>query len=280
MRRLSWPPHVLLSAGVHVSRRFGNDGNLNEMCSCRSERVSAGCVRVEPTCRAEHNNKGTHTPPVRLAPRTHPARSAPGPEVDVDDPHALLGISSDASDREIRAAYRSAARAHHPDRGGDPAHFRAVVAAYRQLSDPAPSVAASPDGPGPRPDLPPAPPAPFGPWQQAARWPVVRWSAGLVFLALRVAASGNVVGAVVGLWVALCLVAPTVLVWAVCALLVTLTGGLPPTPPMQAPVRFVLAHLAIAAVVLPLVWLSSVAGGWSLVQAIRAVAAVARWVLS
>jgi hypothetical protein len=34
---------------------------------------------------------------------------------------------------QIRTAYRSAARTHHPDRGGDPAKFRRMQAAYEVL---------------------------------------------------------------------------------------------------------------------------------------------------
>ncbi len=49
---------------------------------------------------------------------------------------ALLGVASGASERELRAAYREAAKHAHPDRpGGDAALFRDVLAAYRLLQD-------------------------------------------------------------------------------------------------------------------------------------------------
>lgn len=55
-----------------------------------------------------------------------------------EDLYALLGVSADASDDDIRHAYRSLARRHHPDAspGGAPAHaFRRIVAAYEVLGD-------------------------------------------------------------------------------------------------------------------------------------------------
>ena len=49
---------------------------------------------------------------------------------------ALLGVAPGAGERELRAAYREAAKRAHPDRpGGDAALFREVLAAYRLLQD-------------------------------------------------------------------------------------------------------------------------------------------------
>lgn len=49
---------------------------------------------------------------------------------------ALLGVAPGAGERELRAAYREAAKRAHPDRpGGDAALFRDVLAAYRLLQD-------------------------------------------------------------------------------------------------------------------------------------------------
>jgi curved DNA-binding protein len=49
---------------------------------------------------------------------------------------AILGVASGADERELRAAYREAAKHAHPDRpGGDAALFRDVLAAYRLLQD-------------------------------------------------------------------------------------------------------------------------------------------------
>ncbi|WP_454717557.1 DnaJ domain-containing protein [Caulobacter segnis] len=49
---------------------------------------------------------------------------------------ALLGVAADAGERELRTAYREAAKRAHPDRPtGDAALFRDVLAAYRLLQD-------------------------------------------------------------------------------------------------------------------------------------------------
>ncbi|HVM04005.1 MAG TPA: DnaJ domain-containing protein [Acidimicrobiales bacterium] len=60
-------------------------------------------------------------------------------------PGDVLGVAPGASPREVRAAFRRFAAAHHPDRGGDPDRFRAGVDAYRRLTGtttvPTPSTA-------------------------------------------------------------------------------------------------------------------------------------------
>ena len=48
-------------------------------------------------------------------------------------PHTLLGIAVDADEAEIRRAFRVAALATHPDRGGDRDRFEAIHAAYETL---------------------------------------------------------------------------------------------------------------------------------------------------
>ncbi|KRA59639.1 molecular chaperone DnaJ [Caulobacter sp. Root655] len=49
---------------------------------------------------------------------------------------AILGVAPGADERELRAAYREAAKRAHPDRpGGDAALFRDVLTAYRLLQD-------------------------------------------------------------------------------------------------------------------------------------------------
>jgi len=49
---------------------------------------------------------------------------------------AILGVAPGAGERELRAAYREAAKRAHPDRpGGDAALFRDVLAAYRLLQE-------------------------------------------------------------------------------------------------------------------------------------------------
>jgi len=52
------------------------------------------------------------------------------------DYYTTLGISKNASEAEIKAAYRKMAMKHHPDRGGDEKKFKEVNTAYETLSDP------------------------------------------------------------------------------------------------------------------------------------------------
>jgi molecular chaperone DnaJ len=55
------------------------------------------------------------------------------------DLYAVLGVRRDASDDDIRRAYRRLAREHHPDLNADPEaeqRFKDVTAAYETLSDP------------------------------------------------------------------------------------------------------------------------------------------------
>lgn len=47
----------------------------------------------------------------------------------------LLGVSREASEKEIKAAYKKKAMKHHPDRGGDEATFKDISKAYEVLSD-------------------------------------------------------------------------------------------------------------------------------------------------
>jgi hypothetical protein len=48
----------------------------------------------------------------------------------------VLGVSFGATVEEVRAAYRRAARDHHPDAGGDPARMTDLNAAWHVLGDP------------------------------------------------------------------------------------------------------------------------------------------------
>lgn len=53
------------------------------------------------------------------------------------DYYSILAIRPDASQEQIRTAYRRLAKRHHPDVGGQSVDFHAVQEAYDALSDPA-----------------------------------------------------------------------------------------------------------------------------------------------
>jgi len=58
------------------------------------------------------------------------------PALTLSAARALLGVAPNADERELRMAYREAAKRAHPDRPtGDAALFRDVLAAYRLLQD-------------------------------------------------------------------------------------------------------------------------------------------------
>lgn len=52
------------------------------------------------------------------------------------DYYSILGVKSDASDDQIRSAYKKLAMQHHPDRGGDSGKFQEIQEAYNILSNP------------------------------------------------------------------------------------------------------------------------------------------------
>lgn len=51
------------------------------------------------------------------------------------DYYSILGVSKDASQDEIKKAFRKLARTHHPDAGGDEDKFKEINEAYEVLSD-------------------------------------------------------------------------------------------------------------------------------------------------
>src|SRR6478752_7702090 len=54
----------------------------------------------------------------------------------VTNPYEILGVRRDATDEQVKAAYRRRAKATHPDSGGDPEAFGRVQKAYELLLDP------------------------------------------------------------------------------------------------------------------------------------------------
>lgn len=53
----------------------------------------------------------------------------------MEDYYKTLGVADDASEQEIKVAFRKLAHQHHPDKGGDEARFKEVNNAYQTLSD-------------------------------------------------------------------------------------------------------------------------------------------------
>ncbi|MBI2643962.1 MAG: molecular chaperone DnaJ [Candidatus Wildermuthbacteria bacterium] len=51
------------------------------------------------------------------------------------DYYRILGVSKDASEEDIKSAYRKLAHKYHPDKGGDGEHFKEINEAYHILSD-------------------------------------------------------------------------------------------------------------------------------------------------
>lgn len=52
------------------------------------------------------------------------------------DYYSILGVSRNASQKELKSAYRKLAMKHHPDKGGDGQKFAKINEAYDTLSDP------------------------------------------------------------------------------------------------------------------------------------------------
>lgn len=72
------------------------------------------------------------------------------------DYYSILGVPKNASQEDIKKAYRRLASKHHPDRGGDTAMFQQIQAAYdvigdtqkrQQYDNPAPQGFSNPGGP-------------------------------------------------------------------------------------------------------------------------------------
>lgn len=50
-------------------------------------------------------------------------------------PHRVLGLTENATDEEIKRAYKKLAMKHHPDKGGDEKRFKEITEAYRELTE-------------------------------------------------------------------------------------------------------------------------------------------------
>merc|ERR1719401_1257083 len=58
-----------------------------------------------------------------------------GKDADTTKFYKVLDVEKNASDAEIKKAYRKLAVKHHPDKGGDPEKFKEITRAYEVLSD-------------------------------------------------------------------------------------------------------------------------------------------------
>merc|ERR1719359_1900839 len=58
-----------------------------------------------------------------------------GGDADTTKFYKLLEVDKNASEPEIKKAYRKLAVKHHPDKGGDPEKFKEITRAYEVLSD-------------------------------------------------------------------------------------------------------------------------------------------------
>jgi hypothetical protein len=75
--------------------------------------------------------RGEHPWPSRASRGEHAPKEPPR-EASVESVWAVLGIGRDASEEELKAAYRKRALETHPDRGGSEETFRRVVRAYAE----------------------------------------------------------------------------------------------------------------------------------------------------
>merc|ERR1712193_507264 len=60
----------------------------------------------------------------------------PSKPADTTKYYKILGVEKNATESEIKKAYRKLAMKHHPDKGGDPDKFKEMTQAHTVLSDP------------------------------------------------------------------------------------------------------------------------------------------------
>jgi hypothetical protein len=75
-------------------------------------------------------SRASREPAVPRARRSPPGGDAGAPTTAPTSIWEMLGVGRDATDEELKAAYRKRVLAAHPDHGGDDAAFRAIVRAY------------------------------------------------------------------------------------------------------------------------------------------------------
>lgn len=101
----------------------------------RVRRILVELANVVAFERTRGRARPTHA---RWAPRARLARNEPE-AVNETNCFAVLGVNARCNGDELKRAWRRAAAAHHPDRGGDDEAFRRAKAAYdlcRRLRDP------------------------------------------------------------------------------------------------------------------------------------------------
>lgn len=64
------------------------------------------------------------------------ARAQKKEKIDNDRYYELLGVKKNATENEIKKAYRKKALKEHPDKGGDPEKFKDISKAHDTLMDP------------------------------------------------------------------------------------------------------------------------------------------------
>lgn len=52
----------------------------------------------------------------------------------MDEVYSTLGLKTDATEEEVKKAYRKLAMKHHPDKGGDPEEFKKIQSAYDRIT--------------------------------------------------------------------------------------------------------------------------------------------------